>query len=422
MGYGRLMTMTLTEAMPRSRFAERHTLDIDASPEQVWAALTELPWNQLRVTWPLMLIRGMGRPHWAGEQQVIRHGPVKLMRVDPPRYAVSASIGRPWKLRPTPGPEPADLEDIRDFDEPGWLKFGMDFTLQALPSGRTRIVTMTLCEPTDELARRRFRPYWVLIRPFSGLIRRDMLRAIAARAQQATGDNPAPGQRVLTGPAPRFGLPQYIHAEFTIPKEPVLTVTVQNDHAITLTRDDLDALPTTSKVSDLHCVMTWTEKGIRWTGWSFADLWTQVLAAHALPTTVELVFTGLDGAAASIPLVELLRDDVLVAHSRNGLPLARDHGAPYRLVVPQLYGYKHIKHLSGIDLVDHHLRSPHEPWIMHRIGRVENEQRHGLGMNRALRLTYSLVVRAALRSYGMRDPRFWELTSTTRTRSDPGTR
>lgn len=215
----------------------------------------------------------------------------------------------------------------------------------------------------------------------------------------------APGQRVLIGPVPRFGLPHYVRAKFDIPHDPVLEVTGQVDRDLTLDRDDLDGLPETSKVLDLHCVMTWTVEGTRWTGWTFADLWTQLLRDRAQPTTTELVFTGLDGATASIPLVELLRDDVMIAHSRDGVPLAHDHGAPYRLVVPHLYGYRHVKHLCHVELVDHHVRNPDEPWIMHRLGRVEREERHGLGMSRLLRLVNRLACRATLRTYGVLDPR-----------------
>ncbi len=38
---------------------------------------------------------------------------------------------------------------------------------------------------TDAAARRRFRLYWLAIRPFSGLIRRLWLRAIKRRAESA---------------------------------------------------------------------------------------------------------------------------------------------------------------------------------------------------------------------------------------------
>lgn len=215
-----------------------------------------------------------------------------------------------------------------------------------------------------------------------------------------------PGQRVLIGPPPRFGLPQYMATEFSIPDDPVVTVTGQVDRPLTLAREDLSALPETTKALDLHCVMTWSVQGTHWSGWSFADLWTQLLCDRAHPTTSELVVSGLDGCAASIPLVELLREDVMIAHTRDGNPLARDDGAPYRLIVPRLYAYKSIKHVCRIELVDHHVRSRYEPWIMHRLGRVEHEERHGLGMNRLARFAYRLVLPRTLRSYGARDPHF----------------
>ena len=201
---------------------------------------------------------------------------------------------------------------------------------------------------------------------------------------------------MLIGPAPRFGLPRYLRAEFAVPEDPVLQITGHVDRAFTLDRNDLDALPETTKDLDLHCVMTWSVEGTRWTGWSFADLWSRLLRDHAHPNATELVFTGLDGAAASIALDELLREDVMVAHSRDGHPLTHGQGAPYRLVVPQLYGYKHVKHLCGIEMVDHHVRSPHEPWLMHRRGRVEHEERIGFGMSRVVRAVNGAVLRRAL--------------------------
>lgn len=410
------MRTTLAEALPGTRFSERHSLDIDASPEQVWAALTALRWSDLRITRLLMLLRSLGRAPKAGEQRVLDQGPVRL---ESPRYAAGAAIGRPWQLRPEPGPHVEGLQGVADFGEPGRLKYGMDFTLIELPTGHTRLDTATLCEPTDESARRRFRPYWLLIRPFSGLIRRDMPHAIARRAQPAVGNDLAPGQRVLIGPAPRFGLPQYLHTPFALPVDPVVTVHGRGGHDTTMTPEDLNALPPMTKALDLHCVMTWSVEGTRWSGWSFADVWSQLLAPHADATTAGVVFTGLDGARASIPLALLLRDDVMLAHSRDGEPLGRAHGAPYRLVVPHLYGYKNLKHLCRIDLVDHHVRSPHEPWIMHRLGRVAHEERHGLGLNRLARLAYGLARRRTLRSYGVLDPRFRQVTASDATRYSP---
>jgi hypothetical protein len=44
------------------------------------------------------------------------------------------------------------------------------------------LTTETRIEPTDALSGRRFRRYWMLIRPFSGLTRLVWLRAIRRRA------------------------------------------------------------------------------------------------------------------------------------------------------------------------------------------------------------------------------------------------
>ena len=41
----------------------------------------------------------------------------------------------------------------------------------------------------------------------------------------------------------------------------------------------------------------------------------------------------------------------MLAYEMDGKPLPREHGAPLRLVIPEMYGYKNVKWLKGIDLV-----------------------------------------------------------------------
>jgi hypothetical protein len=48
-----------------------------------------------------------------------------------------------------------------------------------------QLTTETRVLLTDEASRRAFARYWLLIRPFSGLIRRRWLAAVARRASQA---------------------------------------------------------------------------------------------------------------------------------------------------------------------------------------------------------------------------------------------
>ncbi|WP_340537087.1 hypothetical protein [Nocardioides sp. GXZ039] len=180
------MVATLPEALPRAEFSESHTRLIQAPPERVWEALWETNWSDLGPTRLFMAVRGLGlrRDARAMRGGVLAHGPVRLVRAEPPHYAAGVRVARPWQPRPTPGPDLESLDDLRDYSEPGWLKFGMDFWLVPTPEGDTLLTTRTLCEPTDAGAGRRFRPYWLVVRPFSGLIRRDLLRTLARRAMQ----------------------------------------------------------------------------------------------------------------------------------------------------------------------------------------------------------------------------------------------
>ena len=56
--------------------------------------------------------------------------------------------------------------------------------------------------------------------------------------------------------------------------------------------------------------------------------------------------------ARSLSIAEALREDVLVAYAMNGAPLAPQHGAPLRLVVPRWYGMASVKWLQAIEAVD----------------------------------------------------------------------
>jgi DMSO/TMAO reductase YedYZ molybdopterin-dependent catalytic subunit len=43
--------------------------------------------------------------------------------------------------------------------------------------------------------------------------------------------------------------------------------------------------------------------------------------------------------------------NVMLAYEMDGKPLRREHGAPVRLVIPEMFGYKNVKWLQQINLV-----------------------------------------------------------------------
>ena len=44
--------------------------------------------------------------------------------------------------------------------------------------------------------------------------------------------------------------------------------------------------------------------------------------------------------------------DVMLAYEMDGKPLAREHGAPVRVVIPEMYGYKNVKWVERIVVGD----------------------------------------------------------------------
>jgi hypothetical protein len=77
-----------------------------------------------------------------------------------------------------------DAESFKKFDTPGYAKAVWNFSLR--PDGPdSRLTTETRVKCTDSDSRWRFGFYWMLIRPFSGLIRMEMLRTIKRRAEMS---------------------------------------------------------------------------------------------------------------------------------------------------------------------------------------------------------------------------------------------
>ena len=125
-----------------------------------------------------------------------------------------------------------------------------------------------------------------------------------------------------------------------------LTVDGLVDAPLSLGLSDLAELPQTGMTKDFQCVTGWRVENVPWSGVLLRDV---LAAAGADPTAPAISFTSFDGVyTESLTMEQALRDDVLVATSMFGAPIENQHGAPVRLYVAPMYGYKSIKWLSGI--------------------------------------------------------------------------
>lgn len=101
---------------------------------------------------------------------------------------------------------------------------------------------------------------------------------------------------------------------------------------------------------DFHCVTRWSRLDVVWRGVRVRDLLER---ARPKPEAVAALVHAYGGYTTNLLLEDLLREDVLLAHTLFGKPLPRERGGPVRLLVPHLYAWKSAKWVRAIELLDH---------------------------------------------------------------------
>ena len=129
-----------------------------------------------------------------------------------------------------------------------------------------------------------------------------------------------------------------------------LTINGLVERPLILTLDDLQAMPKTMLKKDFQCVTGWRVPGVHWEGVRLSEIldWAGVKAGARA-----LAFESYDGVdTESLTLDQARRPDVIVAYRMLGAPITTEHGGPVRLYVAPMYGYKSLKWLSAIRVVE----------------------------------------------------------------------
>ncbi len=174
--------MLLDQFLPEYEFSERHDIIVAAAREVVRRA-AEVWQPRESWLWRVLLVgRGLGGPQGTLRQWAESMGFVCL--ADTEEELVYAQAGRFWSLNERGAlVSPRTADELRAIDDPRVAVAAMSVRLESLGPERTRLSTETRIHALGPQARRRFRVYWLLIRPFSGLLRRSMLAGIKRRAE-----------------------------------------------------------------------------------------------------------------------------------------------------------------------------------------------------------------------------------------------
>ena len=126
-----------------------------------------------------------------------------------------------------------------------------------------------------------------------------------------------------------------------------LAVTGEVEQPLTLSYDELTALPATEVTTDIHCVTRWSRFDARFKGVHWREL---AALSRPKPTARFAIAHAEAGFTTNLPLEAIEDENALVVYEADGDPLTPEHGRPVRLVVPTRYFWKSAKWLRGIEL------------------------------------------------------------------------
>jgi DMSO/TMAO reductase YedYZ molybdopterin-dependent catalytic subunit len=127
---------------------------------------------------------------------------------------------------------------------------------------------------------------------------------------------------------------------------------------LTLTLDEVRALPSRTQITRHDCVEGWSCIG-KWKGARLGPLLDRVgldrrarYIAFFCLDTLEITLDGTGQYYETIDLVDAFHPQTILAYEMNDQPLPIPHGAPLRLRLERQLGYKMAKYIMRIEAVE----------------------------------------------------------------------
>lgn len=195
--------MLLDTFIPKYDFTEVHSIRVKAPAEVVFRAAQDITMSEISgIVRLLVCLRALpekmvGRkyatkaaPHEPMLSDLYKSGFTKLAETAPSEIVfgliVPGTIGRVWKKSSSLEVTAANSAEFLGFKDPGYLHVVANFLVEDdVKAGYATLRTESRIRALSRQALRDFTPYWRIIRPFSGLIRRLWLNGIRRRAEQA---------------------------------------------------------------------------------------------------------------------------------------------------------------------------------------------------------------------------------------------
>jgi hypothetical protein len=169
--------------LPRYDFNETHEVELPLAVPDAYPRVRGLDFSSSLVIRTLFLLRGIGTRNMSLDT-ILNGGIFRLLAENEGQEFVIGAVLTSWLL-----PEKfKDADEFLALKDESRIKIAWNFTVQELDSGSTRVTTETRILCLGDGARRIFSAYWSVIRPFSGLVRIEMLRILKKDADRSGGE------------------------------------------------------------------------------------------------------------------------------------------------------------------------------------------------------------------------------------------
>jgi hypothetical protein len=166
--------------LPDSDVRHIESIVIHVPAEQVWPLLESSDCRKSWVIRWLFRIRGIPmRRHLS--LRSLEKSSFNFLETRPPRSFIIGIVGQFWT--PTGKLLNINADEFIAFANTQYAKGTWSFEIVDIDRDSVRLVTETRVKCYSNSTRRKFKIYWFVIRPFSALIRREMLKIIRRNAE-----------------------------------------------------------------------------------------------------------------------------------------------------------------------------------------------------------------------------------------------
>ncbi len=190
--------MVLDLYLPQYDVTETHAVIVDADTDVTWQSIRRSDLSRSAVIRVLLDLRSFPnrmRRFLKGQRGEVARPPLTLTDMGragfvllgerPGQEIAFGTVVQPWKAVTDDKPAlQLDADGFAAFDTPGYVKVAFNIRVVPYGSERALITTETRTAATDPTSLRRFARYWLLVGPFSALIRQLTLRIVKSDAER----------------------------------------------------------------------------------------------------------------------------------------------------------------------------------------------------------------------------------------------